>query len=318
MFHFSELSVAVISVACLGLFGCGGDGDGSSGGGVGGGSGNVVSCDVKTGQAGLEVESCTEIPESSPIAETFKQSCGTQSVAGVSTATVGTGCPTAQKKCTVGEQTIYYYGEAANYAPCADAGNDSGSNNSGSSNGSAQAGKVYSCHVNDSYYGNSCAEISESTPSASDFQAECSLLGGTFGTGCPVSTKKCPNDKVVTYFYDAADLKKSCGELMSGDTDSGEEKLPTISGTKVSLYYVRTDSGVKSTYCIEYGTGSTSSTIIAAEKANCNEFNEYESITCTIGNGCPSSTKICGSEWTGGLKYFYDQSDMSKSCASLM
>lgn len=314
MFRITELSIAAVSVVCMGLFGCGGDGDGSSGGAVSGGSGKVVSCDVKTSQAGYEAESCTEVPESSPAAEPFKQACGNQSVAGVTTTTVGSGCPAAQKKCTIGEQTVYYYGEAAKYAQCADVGNDSGSSNNF---GTAQTGKVYSCHVKDSY-GNFCAEISETTPDASSFQASCNLSGGTFGTGCPVSTKKCPDDKTVTYFYDTDDLMKSCNELMFGVPDSGVEVLPTISGTKVSLYYKRSDGGVMSTYCLEYGTGSSSSRIIAAEKANCNELNEYSTITCTIGTGCPSSTKICGSELTGGLKYFYDQSDMNKSCATLM
>ena len=129
MFRITELSIAAVSVVCLGLFGCGGDGDGSSGGAVSGGSGKVVSCNVKTSQAGYEAESCTEVPESSPAAEPFKQACGNQSVAGVTTTTVGSGCPAAQKKCTIGEQTVYYYGEAAKYAQCADVGNDSGSSN---------------------------------------------------------------------------------------------------------------------------------------------------------------------------------------------
>ena len=314
MFRITELSIAAVSVVCMGLFGCGGDGDGSSGGAVSGGSGKVVSCDVKTSQAGYEAESCTEVPESSPAAEPFKQACGNQSVAGVTTTTVGSGCPAAQKKCTIGEQTVYYYGEAAKYAQCADVGNDSGSSNN---SGTAQTGKVYSCNIND-IFGNYCMEISESTPDATTFQANCNLSGGTFGTGCPVSTKKCPDDKMVTYFYDAVDLVKSCDELMFGASNSGDGKLPTISGTKVSLYYVVSEGGAQSTYCLEYGSESSSSRIIAAEKANCNEMNEYSSVSCKIGTGCPSSAKICGSELTGGLKYFYDQSDMNKSCATLM
>ena len=80
MFRITELSIAAVSVVCLGLFGCGGDGDGSSGGAVSGGSGKVVSCDVKTSQAGYEAESCTEVPESSPAAEPMGKRPSTRNV----------------------------------------------------------------------------------------------------------------------------------------------------------------------------------------------------------------------------------------------
>jgi len=173
IFRLTKFSITAVSVVCLGLFGCGGEWDDSSGGPVSGGSGKVISCDVKTSQAGIEAETCSEIPESSPIAETFKQICETQSVAGVSTATVGTGCPAAQKKCTIEYQTIYYYGEAAKFATCADNGNDSCfSGNSGSSNNSvsAQTGNVYSCSVKE--YGESiCIEIPTSSKKATELQA---------------------------------------------------------------------------------------------------------------------------------------------------
>lgn len=247
MLQPAKLSIAAISVICLGLFGCSGDDNGSTGAGgaVSGDSGKVVSCDIKTSQAGYEAESCTEIPESSPIAETFKQNCSSQNTAGVSTAKVGTGCPAAQKKCSIGDQTVYYYGDAANFAQCSDDGNGSNAtNNSGKSNNSGSSNN-------------------------------------------------------------------------SGNSNGGDH-LPTLSGTIVSLYYVRSDTGVESTYCLEYGTESSSARIIGAEKANCNELDEYESISCTIGTGCPYSKKVCGSEFTGGLKYFYDKSDISKSCANLM
>lgn len=228
MFRLTELSIAAISVVCLGLFGCGGDGDSSSGGAVGGGSGKVVSCDVKTSQAGYEAESCTEVPESSPAAEPFRQSCGSQNAAGVTTATVGSGCPAAQKKCTIGEQTIYYYGEAANYAQCADVGdvgNGSGlPNSSGSSDnsGSAQTGngKVSFLYV-ETYLDETtsyCNEFNEGASEISDETLLCDFANaGTdsrvqtsckIGAGCPASTKVC------SYYGDG--LRYYYGQLEKG------------------------------------------------------------------------------------------------------
>lgn len=300
----NKKSLLALSLTLI-LWGCSGDG---SSGGTSGGSGNIISCDVKSDIAGASTETCTEIQESSPAASVFKQTCESQNIAGVSTATIGSGCPATQGKCTIGEQTTYYYGEAAKYVQCAETTSPEST--------TPVANNVFSCQVKNTNT-NICSEISQNSASATTFQAGCNMQKGSFGTGCPVSTKKCQSGEEVLYFYDTSDLLKSCDELLNEGIKNSDQ--PTISGDKVSFLYMATYGNATDTiYCYEFSASDPSLTSsISAETNICNssaqESDELAQFSCIIGIGCPSTTKKVCSVSKNALTYFYD-GDESTPC----
>lgn len=231
----------------------GGSGNGSGLGngsgknsGSGSGSGSVVSCYVEL-PGGNGSASCSEVPTSYKTTDQFKETCNAQNIEGFSKATFGTGCPAGGKKCDQGGGIVaFYYGAAAEVNSCLDEYTDddySYSDNGGSSSydggsyydgdfsipddyyGSPQiqsgsnatiSGSVYSCKITSSGH-SYCGEISQSSSEVSDFQIGCSEGNGTLGTGCSASSKKCQFDGVLLYFYDSADMAKSCEQLYEED-----------------------------------------------------------------------------------------------------
>jgi hypothetical protein len=173
----------------------------------------------------------------------FKETCQAQNVEGFAKATVGTGCPSGGKKCDQGGGIVaYYYGPAAEVNSCLDEyddddygyGDDGGSSSydggtyydgdytvpddyygsstiqSGSD--ATISGSVYSCEATSSGH-SYCGEISQSSSGVNDFMIGCNEEGGTLGTGCPTSSKKCLFDELLLYFYDSVDKAKSCEQL---------------------------------------------------------------------------------------------------------
>ena len=233
-----------------------GSGNGSGGGsgngsgknsGSGSGSGSVVSCYVEL-PGGDGSASCSEVPTYYKTTDQFKETCNAQNIEGISKATFGTGCPAGGKKCDQGGGIVaYYYGPAAEVNSCLDEyddddygyGDDGGSSSYDGGSyydgdysipddyyGSPQiqsgsnatiSGSVYSCNMNSS--GRSyCGEVSQSSSVVLEFQIGCSGGGGTLGTtGCTASSKKCQFDDVLLYFYDSADMAKSCEQLYEED-----------------------------------------------------------------------------------------------------
>ena len=247
----SFLAIAAVSAVCLAFYGCDGSapsgadgtesafGGSSSSAGIGNGSGkisssgktsnsgsksgSVVSCYVEL-PGGDGSASCSEVPTSYKTIDLFKETCQAQNVEGFAKATVGTGCPSGGKKCDQGGGIVaFYYGAAAEVNSCLDeySSDDYGSyvDNYGSScvqSGSDAkiAGDVYSCMASSSGH-SYCGEISQSSSDddVADFKFSCSEEGGALGTGCPSTTKKCLIYDLLIYFYDSADIAKSCEEL---------------------------------------------------------------------------------------------------------
>lgn len=74
------------------------------------------------------------------------------------------------------------------------------------------SGNVYSCKAVSSGH-SYCGEISQTSSEVNDFMMGCNEEGGTLGTGCPTSSKKCLFDELLLYFYDSVDMAKSCEQL---------------------------------------------------------------------------------------------------------
>ncbi|MBR6124961.1 hypothetical protein IKQ19_15430 [Candidatus Saccharibacteria bacterium] len=205
-------------------------------------SGSVVSCYVEL-PGGDGSASCSEVPTSYKTIDLFKETCQAQNVEGFAKATVGTGCPSGGKKCDQGGGIVaYYYGPAAEVNSCLDEyddddygyGDDGGSSSYDGGTyydgdytvpddyyGSPQiqsgsdatiSGSVYSCEATSSGH-SYCGEISQSSSGVNDFMIGCNEEGGTLGTGCPTSSKKCLFDELLLYFYDSVDKAKSCEQL---------------------------------------------------------------------------------------------------------
>ena len=258
----SFLAISAVSAVCLAFYGCDGSapsgadgtesafGGSSSSGGSGFGSGkisssgktsnsgsksgSVISCYVELGNDGSAA--CSEVPTSYLALDQFKETCNAQNMPGLSSTTLGSGCPSGGKKCDQGGGIMaYYYGAAAEVNSCLDEyssddyssyngsydDDDYGSyvDNYGSSgvlSGSDAkiTGSVYSCMASSSGH-SYCGEISQSSSDddVADFKFSCSEEGGALGTGCPTTTKKCLFYDLLIYFYDSADIAKSCEEL---------------------------------------------------------------------------------------------------------
>lgn len=207
--------------------------------GQGSGSGSVVSCYVEL-PGGDGSASCSEVPTSYKTTDKFKETCEAQNVTGYSKATFGSGCPAGGKKCDQGGGIVaFYYGAAAEVNSCLDEYTDDGYDSYDYGGGSSYdggygsydddynvdiqsgsnatiSGSVYSCKATSSGH-TYCGEISQSSSEVTEFQQGCNEEKGTFGTGCPTSTKKCKFDELLIYFYDSGDITKSCEELYEVD-----------------------------------------------------------------------------------------------------
>ena len=203
-----------------------GSGNGSgnvsaNGSGSGSGSGSVVSCYLEM-PGGDGSASCSEVPTSYMTTDQFKETCNAQNIEGFSKATFGTGCPAGGKKCNQGGGIVaYYYGAAAEVNSCLDEYSDDNSGSADSDYSSPKiksgseatiSGSVYSCKTVSSGH-SYCGEISQLSSDVTDFQLDCSEENGTWGTGCPSSSKKCLFYDLLIYFYDSADMAKSCEQL---------------------------------------------------------------------------------------------------------